>query len=131
VLLFGGLSRSLGFASMGALTYADIPQARLSAATSLSGAAQQLPRAIGIAVTAGTMQVTMLLAGRQSPTRLDFTAAFIAGACLVLGSLPLFAALPADAGAGISEDKRRRKTAPGDERESPSPSLASAKGGRG
>lgn len=108
LLLVGGLSRSLSFASMGALTFADVPPEKLSAATSFQGTAQQFMKAVGVAVAAGSMQVTMLASAHAHPQRLDFAGAFLVTALLVLTSWPMFAAMPADAGAGISQKRKKR-----------------------
>jgi EmrB/QacA subfamily drug resistance transporter len=107
LLLAGGLSRSLAFASMGALAFADVPQERLSAATSFQGTAQQMMKAVGVAIAAGSMQLTMLFGGRLHPVHADFSFAFLVTAAVVLASWPMFARLPADAGEGISGAKRR------------------------
>nr|WP_284700795.1 MFS transporter [Robbsia betulipollinis] len=109
LLLLGGLSRSLGFASMGALAFADVPPAQLSAATSFQGTAQQLMKAVGVAVAAGSMQCTMWLTGQAHAQRLDFACAFVTVAVMVAVSWPMFAKLSPQAGAGISEGKRREK----------------------
>jgi MFS family permease len=102
----GGLSRSLSFASMGALAFADVPRERLSAATSFQGTAQQSMKAVGVAIAAGSMQLTIAWSGRSHASHRDFVWAFLATALVVLASWPLFAALPAGAGAGISRGKR-------------------------
>ncbi len=106
LLLVGGLCRSLSFASMGALAFADVSAERLSAATSFQGTAQQMMKAVGVAVAAGAMQVTMLIGARSRPVHVDFACAFGVVAALVLASWPMFAKLPAEAGEGISEAKR-------------------------
>jgi hypothetical protein len=107
LLLAGGLSRSLAFASMGALAFADVEQERLSAATSFQGTAQQMMKAVGVAVAAGSMQLTMLFGGRSHPAHADFSCAFLVMAAVVLVSWPLFGRLSVDAGEGISGAKRR------------------------
>ena len=70
------LASVVAFATMGALAFADIPQPRLSAATSLQGTAQQLTRAVGVALAAGAMQASMLIGGRVQPAPFDFSVAF-------------------------------------------------------
>ena len=109
VLLIGGLSRSLSFASMGALAFADIPPDMLSGATSFQGTAQQLMKAVGVAIAAGSIQTTMLLSGRSAATHTDFVCAFVVTALVVIASWPMFATLPPTAGAGISQGKMRRQ----------------------
>lgn len=107
LLLAGGLSRSLSFASMGALAFADVPPDQLSAATSFQGTAQQLMKAVGVAFAAGSMQLTMMVAGHTQPERIDFAFAFAATALLVIASLPMFATLSPEAGAGISRSGKK------------------------
>ncbi|WP_250500968.1 DHA2 family efflux MFS transporter permease subunit [Caballeronia sp. GAWG1-5s-s] len=102
LLLVGGLGRSLSFATMGALAFADVPKPRLAAATSFQGTAQQLMKALGVTVAAGTIQATMLVSGSAQAERWQLACGFAATALLVLASLPMFARLSADAGQGIS-----------------------------
>jgi EmrB/QacA subfamily drug resistance transporter len=105
LLLFGGLSRSLVFATLGALAFADVPPARMSAATSLQGTAQQFNRAMGVAVAAASMQATMALGQREHALHADFAIAFLVLAAMVLTSVPLFARLDRRAGEGIASKK--------------------------
>ncbi len=100
-LAIGGVSRSVAFATLGAVAFADVPQPRMSAATSLQGTLQQMVKAVGVTVAAGAMQATLLLSGRAQATRLDFAVAFVTLALIVLASAPLFATLDRDAGDGI------------------------------
>ncbi|HTJ98215.1 MAG TPA: DHA2 family efflux MFS transporter permease subunit [Bordetella sp.] len=111
VLVCAGLARSLNFACMNALTYADVPPQQLSAATSFSGTAQQLPRAAGVAVAAGVMQLSMMFSGRETAAHWDFAWSFIAIAAVVLAAAPGYAALAPEAGAGISRGRRSHKAA--------------------
>ncbi|WP_250453893.1 DHA2 family efflux MFS transporter permease subunit [Caballeronia sp. ATUFL_M2_KS44] len=108
LLLIGGLGRSLSFATMGALAFADVPKARLAAATSFQGTAQQLMKAFGVTVAAGTIQATMLVSGNTQAERWQLACGFIATALLVLASLPMFARLSSDAGEGISASSAKR-----------------------
>jgi EmrB/QacA subfamily drug resistance transporter len=107
LLLLGGLSRSLSFATMGALAFADVPRPRLAAATSFQGTAQQLMKAVGVTVAAGTIQVTMLLSGSAHAERWQLACGFLVTAAVVLGSWPMFARLSPEAGAGISASGRK------------------------
>lgn len=106
LLLAGGLSRSLSFAAMGALVFADVPSSKLSAATSFHGTAQQLMRAVGVAVSAGSIEITMYLSEREHAGQFDFAIAFLTTAMIVLGSAWMFRAMPANAGEGIAGAKR-------------------------
>ncbi|WP_284503394.1 MULTISPECIES: DHA2 family efflux MFS transporter permease subunit [unclassified Caballeronia] len=108
LLLVGGLGRSLSFATMGALAFADVPKPRLAAATSFQGTAQQLMKALGVTVAAGTIQATMLISGSVQTERWQLASAFLATAAVVLMSLPMFARLSDEAGAGISAPTAKR-----------------------
>ena len=107
LLLLGGLSRSLSFATMGALAFADVPRQKLAAATSFQGTAQQLMKAVGVTVAAGTIQVTMLLSHSAHAERWQLACGFLVTAAVVLGSWPMFARLSPEAGAGISASRRK------------------------
>jgi len=106
VLLMGGLFRSLHFTTLNTLAYADVPQEKLSAATSLYSTAQQLPQALGVAVAAAVLQTSVALGGREAAAMPDFTAGFLAGAFLALLAAPLAARLPKDVGEGIVSGRR-------------------------
>ncbi|PHK93599.1 MFS transporter [Pseudoroseomonas rhizosphaerae] len=107
VLLLGGLFRSLHFTTLNTLAYADVPQEKLSAATSLYSTAQQLPLALGVVVASASLQASMALAGREAAAMPDFTAAFLVGALFTLLAAPLSISLPKDAGEGIVSGRRR------------------------
>jgi hypothetical protein len=111
LLLFGGLSRSLGFATMGALAFADVPKSKLASATSFQGTAQQLMKAVGVTVAAGTIQVTLILSPGAHAQRWQLAAAFIVTAMVVLASYPMFARMPPEAGEGISAARGRGRGA--------------------
>jgi EmrB/QacA subfamily drug resistance transporter len=108
LLLLGGLSRSLSFATMGALAFADVPKSQLAAATSFQGTAQQLMKAVGVTVAAGTIQVTMILSPGTHAERWQLASAFIVTAMVVLASFPMFMRISPEAGEGISARGRRR-----------------------
>ncbi len=91
LMLVGGLGRSLGFATMGALAFADVPKPRLAAATSFQGTAQQLMKAVGMTVAAGTIQACMIFCGSAHTERWQLACGFIVTALVVLASLPMFA----------------------------------------
>jgi EmrB/QacA subfamily drug resistance transporter len=117
VLALGGLFRSLQFTALNTLAFAEVPQARLSAATSLFGTVQQLSPALGVVLATGTLEASAALAGRQDGPLLtsDFAAGFLVGAAVVAASAPFFARMPPDAGAAVSghDPRARRGTAAG------------------
>ena len=102
VLALGGLCRSLQFTALNTLGFVDVPAARLSAATSFSGTAQQLAPALGVVLTSGVLEGSEALAGRQTLAQADFAAGFLVAGAVALASLPLFARLAPDAGAAVS-----------------------------
>ena len=102
VLLAGGLLRSMQFSVLNSLAFADVPQARMSAASALTSVAQQMANGIGVAVGAIAVQMAAAWHGTATPTTVDFHWAFIFTAALTLAGLPHLLALPADAGAAVS-----------------------------
>ena len=106
VLLLGGLCRSLQFTAMNTLAYAEVPQEKLSAATSLYSTAQQLPQAVGVALASAALQVSIGLAGRDSASLADFSVGFLVAAALTALAAPMAWRLPPEAGEGIVTGRR-------------------------
>ena len=102
VLAVGGVFRSLQFTALNTLAYAEVPQGRLSAATSLYATAQQLSLAMGVVMGSGVLAAATALAGRGTPALPDFSVAFGAAALTVLLAGPLSARLPRDSGAAVT-----------------------------
>jgi EmrB/QacA subfamily drug resistance transporter len=67
-LLAGGFFRSLQMTSINTLSYADVPPAMLSRATSLTSMAQQLSQTVGVASGAMLLQVVLALRGGTALT---------------------------------------------------------------
>jgi EmrB/QacA subfamily drug resistance transporter len=110
VLLAGGFFRSLQFTAYNALAYADIPRARMSAATSLYSCIQQLSLTLGISCGAAALEVSMALHRRTVPGVADFTVAFVAVAAISLLAAPAALAMPRDAGAELAGRSAARKS---------------------
>jgi EmrB/QacA subfamily drug resistance transporter len=106
VLLFG-MIRNTQFNTLQTLTYADIPAAGLSRATSLGGGIQQLTMGVGIAIAAALLS---LVAGseRVLPVE-DFHTVFLLAALFPLLALPGFMTLTAHDGAQVSGHRRGAK----------------------
>lgn len=101
-LVISGVFRTLQFNALGALAYADIDQEHMSAASSLSSMGQQLSQSFGIGVAAMLLAVIGNWRHSTGLTTADIsTIFFILGLASLLG-LPLFLALPRDAGAEIT-----------------------------
>ena len=109
VLLVGGFARSLQFTAFNALAYADIPRARLSAATTLYATLQQVSLTLGITAGAGALAASAAFAGHAEPTAADFSAAFLAVAAVSLLAAPAALRLRPDAGAEISLHSARAR----------------------
>jgi len=98
VLLVGGFFRSLQFTAYNTLAYGDVPRSKMSAATSLYTTGQQLAATIGISTGALALEVAIRMTGDRPPRPIDFTAAFIAVACMPLVAGPIALLMPRDAG---------------------------------
>ena len=107
VLLARGFFRSLQLTALNALTYADPPPDRISAASSLAATVQQLAQALSIAAAAALIGAAAAIVP-EAPSRDAVAAAFLVLSVVSLLSLPIVARLPADAGAAISGAVRPR-----------------------
>ena len=102
ILLVTGFFRSLQFTCINAIGYSDIPQSRMSRATSLSSAAQQLSLSIGVATAAALLALLNPHHATVVLKPADFLPVFLAMACLSLLSIPFFRALAGNAGHEVS-----------------------------
>ncbi len=109
VLLAGGFFRSLQFTAYNTIAYAEIPQARMSAATSLYATLQQLSLTLGVTIGAGCLAAASSLSDRVQPTPADFSWAFVCVAAFTLVAGPLSLRLPDDAGSEVSGNQRSRQ----------------------
>jgi EmrB/QacA subfamily drug resistance transporter len=105
ILLSGGFFRSLQFTSINTIAYAEIEPAKMSRATSMVAAAQQLSLSTGVAV--GALVVEFMVRLRQSTTIgiNDFPPAFLFVSLLSASAVLIFTRLPLDAGAELSGRK--------------------------
>ncbi|MGI3778921.1 MAG: MDR family MFS transporter [Janthinobacterium lividum] len=106
VLLAGGFARSLQFTAYNAVAYADIPPARVSAATTLYSTIQQLSITLGVSAGAGALELASVLAGRAHPGVGDYAAAFMVVAAVSLAAAPMAAMLRPEDGAEMSGKAR-------------------------
>jgi hypothetical protein len=97
-LLIGGFFRSLQFTAYNTLAYGDVPRDRVSAATSLYTAGQQLAATIGVAAAAAALKGAMALSGHGTPAVWDFSVAFLAVSVLMLAAVPVALLMPRGAG---------------------------------
>jgi len=105
ILLSGGFFRSLQFTSINTIAYAEIEPAKMSRATAMVAAAQQLSLSTGVAV--GALAVEMTLRLRHSPEMgiNDFPPAFLFVGLLSASAVFIFMRLPPDAGAELAGRK--------------------------
>jgi len=111
ILLVGGFFRSLQFTSLNTLAYADIEQARMSGATTLSSVGQQLSLSLGVGLGALLLHTTLIWHGRSELGAGDFSAAYFTIAAISMSSLLFFVRLPQDAGAEVSGFREERAEA--------------------
>jgi hypothetical protein len=84
-VLIGGCIRSIQYLALNTISYADVPSAMLSRATSVGGVVQQLARGFGVAIGAALLAV---IAGSEQVTTRDFQIVL-----LLVGMIPLISAL--------------------------------------
>jgi MFS family permease len=102
VLLVGGFFQSLQFTALNTIAYADIPQARMSSATSFYATFQQMTLSVGICISSGVLALSIAIGRHGGPHLADFSVAFLAVTAISLMASPVLARLPANAGALMS-----------------------------
>jgi EmrB/QacA subfamily drug resistance transporter len=105
ILLSGGFFRSLQFTSINTIAYAEIEPAKMSRATAMVAAAQQLSLSTGVAVGALVVELTLRLRHSTSMGINDFPPAFLIVGLLSASAVFIFMRLPHDAGAELSGRK--------------------------
>jgi hypothetical protein len=102
VLLCTGYLRSLQFTAFNTLAYAEVAAPRMSAATTLYSALQQVSLTVGIPISAGVLH---LVRAGVVPTPAEFGAAFLVVAAISMLAGPAALCLPRGAGAEMSGRK--------------------------
>jgi EmrB/QacA subfamily drug resistance transporter len=106
VLFVGGFFRSLEFTCINAISYAEIEQPKMSAATSLQSVLQQFSLSLGVTVGASVLQLTLACRGGSTLIGSDFWPAFLViGAISFLATFS-FARLPKYAGEELAGRKQ-------------------------
>jgi EmrB/QacA subfamily drug resistance transporter len=95
-----GIARGLQFTTLNTLIFSDIPAARLSRSTSLSGMAQQLSMGFGVSFSAAMLQVIAGPGALPSPE--VFRIVLVCVALITLSAGPAFLMLHAEDGADVS-----------------------------
>ncbi|WP_342361679.1 MFS transporter [Terrarubrum flagellatum] len=97
ILFVSGFLRSLQFTAVNALAFADVPDDRMSAATTLSAVAQQVAASFGVSLAAIILQASRAISGQAALTVSDFLAAFTILAVVASFSVISFFRLNPDA----------------------------------
>jgi EmrB/QacA subfamily drug resistance transporter len=106
VLFLGGLSRSMEFTTINALSFCDLDQARMSGANTLFSMLQQMGNAFGIAGGAIMLRLAALThPGEAAMTAADFHIAFWTISFVGLVGVWHFRRLAPDAGAALKAKK--------------------------
>lgn len=101
LIFIGGFFRSLQFTSINALSFADIPQERLSNATTLTSVTQQISLSVGISLGAIILETTTRITG-TGLTASAFWPAFLVVGLVMVSSLVAFIRLDPQAGDELS-----------------------------
>lgn len=109
LLLVGGFLRSLQFTALSAIAYAQVPDNRLSRATTLSAVVQELSGSIGVSVAALGLEMMGRMDGTAPLSASHFPPVFaVLGLLAGSTSILLYTMLPHDLG----QDLVRRRTTP-------------------
>lgn len=101
LLLVGGFARSSQFIATNTIAYADVPQPRVAAASTLAAVSQQVGLALGVSFGGLMLHLTRGADG-QALTPQSFVWPFVAIGVVTLLALPVYLRLDKDAGASIS-----------------------------
>ncbi|MDQ7247504.1 DHA2 family efflux MFS transporter permease subunit [Dongia sedimenti] len=102
LLLAGGFFRSLQFTGINTLTMSDVPQTRMSQASSFSSIGQQLSLSVGVGIGAMVLHFTIALHGSGPITAADFPPAFFLVGLIAIASLLFYLPLAQNAGAEVT-----------------------------
>src|SRR6516225_7795870 len=105
ILLSGGFFRSLQFTAINTIAYAEIEPAKMSRATAMVAAAQQLSLSTGVAVGALVVELTLRLKHSTTIGINDFPPAFLFVGLLSASAVFIFVRLPPGAGAELAGRK--------------------------
>ncbi|WP_102223674.1 MFS transporter [Acidimangrovimonas sediminis] len=100
ILFLGGIGRSLQFTSINAMAYSEVPDQRMSSATSFNSVLQQLSRSVGITVAAFSITGVQAAQGGQI-TAATFPPVFVIVGGVSMISVLFFLRLARDAGGAL------------------------------
>ncbi|MEK6345994.1 MAG: MFS transporter [Burkholderia sp.] len=108
VVSAGGFSRSVQFNAIAAIAYADLPDGKVSSATTLNTAVQQLAVMLGISIATVVVGLSAHWAMRAQPAVGDFANAFLLVGLVALSTVPFYLRLHRRAGFELSGHAARR-----------------------
>jgi EmrB/QacA subfamily drug resistance transporter len=97
-----GLCNGLLVSALTTMPFSDVPQQKMSSASSLSWLLTQLGQVSGVACTGALLHLSLSWHGAVRLTTADIHFAFIVIAAVAAGALPFFALLPKDTGREMS-----------------------------
>jgi EmrB/QacA subfamily drug resistance transporter len=109
LMVIAGLSRSMQFTALAALSFADVPPAQRSSASTWSSILQQVAVVFGVAFAAAALELSRYLRGGASLATADFRLAFIALGAICLVASFQFLPLAHDVAAEVSGHVRQSK----------------------
>jgi EmrB/QacA subfamily drug resistance transporter len=102
VMFAGGFFQSLQFTAYNTVAYADIPAARMSAATSFYTTFQQLMLSVGICTAASVLAVSIAVQHHAGPQLSDFSVTWVVIGLITLVAVPVCGRLSRTAGSEMS-----------------------------
>ncbi len=103
-LALGGFLRANNLTSVGALAFADVPDARVSQASSLTSVMQQMAQALGITVAGLMLHISQQMNAAQGLTPLspaNFVLPFVAVGLAAMAAVATYWPLPLNAGSSL------------------------------
>lgn len=102
VLICSGAVQAIQFSAYNSIAYADLPETRMSAATSFYSTFQQIMLSAGICIAALTVTVSRIVFRHAEVTSFDFDAGFLVTGAISLLAVPTAAMLAPNAGSAVS-----------------------------
>ncbi|WP_363278492.1 DHA2 family efflux MFS transporter permease subunit [Devosia sp.] len=106
VLFIAGATRSMQFTALATLAFADVDADRRSSATTISSMSQQLSMVFGVAVAAGTLNLSQMWRGAPVLGVIDFQITYIVMGVIIIACALQLLTLERNAGAEVSGHRR-------------------------
>jgi EmrB/QacA subfamily drug resistance transporter len=100
-----GLCNGVLISSLTTMPFSEVPQQRMSNASSLSWLMTQVGQVVGVAAAATLLHLSLTMHGAVKLTAVDMHFTFAVIAVITAGALPFFSMLPRDAGDEMSGHK--------------------------